>query len=77
MLLENKMLIYSKNHMNLNVLVLLWHGAVLPADLIADADGQALVPVLSLLVHTVMETLQNLQLTAFNLREGGHRQEEK
>lgn len=54
---------------NLNVVVFIWHGAILFVDLLSDAAGQALVPFLSLLVHAVMEVLQNLQLTSINLRE--------
>ncbi len=56
---------------NLNVFLLLWHGAVLSVDLLANAAAKALVPVLSLLVHAVMEVLQKLQLTTINLGERG------
>lgn len=52
---------------NLNVFLLLWHGAVLSVDLLANATTKALVPVLSLLVHAVMEMMQKLQLAAINL----------
>lgn len=53
--------------MHLNVFLLVWHHTVLPVNLLTQATGQTLVPVLSLLVDAVMEVLQNLQFTSINL----------
>lgn len=56
---------------NLNVFLFFRHAAMLSVNLLADATAQALIPVLSLLVHTVMEMLQKFQLTTIHLKQMG------
>lgn len=46
----------------LYVVVLVRHGSILSADLFSEPCVEACVPVLGLLIHTVMEALQQLQL---------------
>lgn len=43
---------------DLNVVLFLWHDAVLPADLLLNAAVQTVVPFPRLLIHAVMEALQ-------------------
>lgn len=52
---------------DLNVVLFLGHDAILPADLLLNAAVQTVVPFPRLLIHAVMEALQEFKFGAFDL----------